>query len=245
DEKHYSAHLVAFSDSGDSHFLNDIGLFTTIGPVVFDTVETPYNENPPTPGSDIYFQITLRNEGPTATATDVSIEITTEMDSLITLLAGSVLGFGDIPAGDVLTTTSFYSVHFNDSTPVDSDITFNLAIASGDYYFWSDSFTVHVEPEVGIAGEEGILPDKFALHQNYPNPFNPITTIQYDLPEQSHVTIAIYDLLGREVTTLFSETQEAGYKSIQWNATNVSSGMYFYQIRAGNFVQTRKMVLLK
>ena len=91
------------------------------------------------------------------------------------------------------------------------------------------------------------------LHQNYPNPFNPVTTIQYKLPQRSDVQITIYDLLSRHVTNLVSETQDAGYKSVQWDATNVSSGMYFYQIRvydsdeigAGEYVQTRKMVFLK
>ena len=90
-----------------------------------------------------------------------------------------------------------------------------------------------------------LIPDKFALHQNYPNPFNPTTAIHYELSERSDVQITIFDLVGREVTALFSETQDAGYKSIQWDASNVSSGMYFYQIRAGEFVQTRKMVVLK
>ena len=104
---------------------------------------------------------------------------------------------------------------------------------------------IHVyEPPV-VAGMVGFLPDKFALHQNYPNPFNPITTIQYELPQRSEVEITIFDLLGKKVTTLVTETQEAGYKSIQWNATTVPSGMYLYQIRAREFVQTRKMVVLK
>ena len=80
---------------------------------------------------------------------------------------------------------------------------------------------------------------------NYPNPFNPITTIQYELPQRSDVQITIYDLLGREVTMLVSETQDAGYKSIQWNASNVPSGTYFYQIKTGEYVQIRKMILLK
>jgi len=101
--------------------------------------------------------------------------------------------------------------------------------------------------------ENDILPIEYALYQNYPNPFNPITTIQYELPQRSDVHLSIYDLLGREVTTLVSETQEAGYKSVQWDATNSSSGMYFYQIHvhdpdavgAGDYVQTRKMVVLK
>jgi len=94
------------------------------------------------------------------------------------------------------------------------------------------------------------LPQTFSLHQNYPNPFNPITSLRYDLPEQAQVTLTIYDLIGREVTQLVNTTQEPGFKSVQWNATDmhgkpVSAGVYLYQIRAGEFVQTRKMVLLK
>ena len=95
-----------------------------------------------------------------------------------------------------------------------------------------------------------LIPLIFALHQNYPNPFNPITSLRYDLPEQTQVILTIYDLMGREVTQLVNTTQEAGYKSVQWNATDmrgkpVSAGVYLYQIRSGEFVQTRKMVLLK
>ena len=95
-----------------------------------------------------------------------------------------------------------------------------------------------------------VSPKVFALHQNYPNPFNPITSFRYELPEQSHVTIVIYDMLGREVRTLVNTTQDAGFKLVIWNATNdygkpVSAGVYLYQINAGDFVQTKKMVLLK
>ncbi len=99
--------------------------------------------------------------------------------------------------------------------------------------------------------DEGLsIPEVFALHQNYPNPFNPITILCYDLPEQSLVNIIIYDMLGRAVITLVNTTQNAGFKSVIWNATNdygkpVSAGVYLYQIHAGEFVQTKKMVLLK
>jgi hypothetical protein len=97
---------------------------------------------------------------------------------------------------------------------------------------------------------EELLPKTFALHQNYPNPFNPVTTLRYDLPEQATVNIIIYDMLGRQVRTLLNQTQDAGYRSVIWNATNnygkpVSAGVYLYQIQAGEFVQTKKMVLLK
>ena len=94
------------------------------------------------------------------------------------------------------------------------------------------------------------IPEVFALHQNYPNPFNPMTRISYDLPEDANISISIYDLMGRVVKTMVNTTQEAGYKSVIWNATNdygkpVSAGVYLYQIQAGEFRQTRRMVLLK
>ena len=94
------------------------------------------------------------------------------------------------------------------------------------------------------------LPDKHGLHQNYPNPFNPETLIPYNLPENIFVNITIYDLLGRQVKTLVNQGQNAGFNSIKWNAINdygepVSAGIYLYQIQAGTFYQTRKMVLLR
>ena len=97
---------------------------------------------------------------------------------------------------------------------------------------------------------EGLLPDEFALHQNYPNPFNPVTTLRYDLPENSFVNVTIYDMLGRQVKTLVNQSQVAGYKSVIWNATNnygkpVSAGIYLYQIQAGEYISTKKMILLK
>ena len=95
-----------------------------------------------------------------------------------------------------------------------------------------------------------IFPESFALHQNYPNPFNPITQIRYDLPIDEFISINIYDVIGRRIKSLINTKQGAGFRSITWNATNdlgqpVSAGMYIYTIQAGEFRQTRKMVLLK
>jgi flagellar hook assembly protein FlgD len=102
---------------------------------------------------------------------------------------------------------------------------------------------------VSIIGNNDI-PIVYKVHQNHPNPFNPVTTLQYDLPEDGLVNITIYDMIGRVVNTLVNGSQTAGYKSIQWNATNnigqpVSAGLYLYTIEAGEFRQTKKMVLLK
>ena len=94
------------------------------------------------------------------------------------------------------------------------------------------------------------FPLTYKLHSAYPNPFNPITSLHYDLPEGGLVNITIYDMMGRIVKTLVNSSQTAGYKSVQWNATNdrnesVSAGLYLYTIQAGEFRQTKKMVLLK
>ncbi|MFA6598002.1 MAG: YCF48-related protein [Ignavibacteriaceae bacterium] len=88
-------------------------------------------------------------------------------------------------------------------------------------------------------------PQMFSLSQNYPNPFNPTTIINYSVAEQSNVTIIIYDALGREVINLVNEEKPAGNYTAEFSAANLSSGIYFYQLRAGDFVQSKKMVLLR
>ena len=97
--------------------------------------------------------------------------------------------------------------------------------------------------------DEGI-PTELALHDNYPNPFNPTTTLRFDLPEVSDITLTIYNMLGQKVKTFNMQSTPAGYHSVTWNATNdlgeqVGAGVYLYQLQSKNFVKTRKMVLLK
>ena len=129
-----------------------------------------------------------------------------------------------------------------------------------EWHVYSDDGTVSVPAINGpltlsidissLSVDDQLIPDVFALHQNYPNPFNPITTLRYDLPEDAKVSIMIYDLMGREVKSLVNVQQNAGFKSILWDATNdlgqpVSAGMYLYRISAGDFHSVKKMVLLK
>ena len=114
-----------------------------------------------------------------------------------------------------------------------------------DDIYWDGGETTSI-----IEDEFGENPTKFNLQNSFPNPFNPVTTLRYDLPEDALVNITIYDMVGRVVKTLMNDQQTAGYKSIQWNATNdagspVSAGIYLYMIQAGDFRQTKKMVLLK
>ena len=105
------------------------------------------------------------------------------------------------------------------------------------------------DDELGLSDATN-TPEKFKLNQNYPNPFNPVTSFSYDLPKNSYVSIIIYDMLGNVINNLVKSNQSSGFKSVQWNATNnqgepVSAGVYLYSIEAGDFRQTKKMILLK
>ena len=94
-------------------------------------------------------------------------------------------------------------------------------------------------------GEENELPDKFALLQNYPNPFNPSTKIRYEIPERSFVTIKVYDVLGSEVVKPVNEEKSAGSYDVEFDGSGLTSGVYFYRLKAGDYVETKKMVLIK
>ena len=93
--------------------------------------------------------------------------------------------------------------------------------------------------------EDLILPERYKLHQNNPNPFNPVTAISYQLPTVSDVELIIYNQLGQKVSTLVSERQNAGFYQIDWEASNYASGIYYYRINAGKFIDVKKMILLK
>ncbi|MDC3166178.1 T9SS type A sorting domain-containing protein, partial [Candidatus Marinimicrobia bacterium] len=111
-------------------------------------------------------------------------------------------------------------------------------------------FTVTLDLSATLGIDESTLPDVFALYNNYPNPFNPVTNITYDIPEVSNVTLEIYNVMGQKVRTLVAGSHEPGRYRVLWNATNdfgegLSSGMYIYKIQAGDFVNVKKLILMK
>jgi len=140
---------------------------------------------------------------------------------------GFVPGFG--------TTTEPKSYSYTDTEVSSGKYTYRLKQIDFDGTF---EYSPEVEVEVSA-------PLKFSLEQNYPNPFNPSTVISYQLPIGGNVTIKVYDILGNEVATLVYEYKPAGRYEVEFNPSSLPSGVYFYQLRAGDFVQTKKMVLMK
>ncbi len=137
---------------------------------------------------------------------------------------------------------------YSDSTKKNDDVfyvnfpTVNSGyMCAGDTYILSASFL----PVTSINEQESSLKKQFLLSQNYPNPFNPTTTINYTVPKVSFVTIKVYDALGRELNTLVNEEKSAGNYNVEFNASKLASGIYFYRMQAGNFVGTKKLILLK
>lgn len=121
------------------------------------------------------------------------------------------------------------------SGPLDS------TIVSGQFIF--DNLEL-IGNSTAVSNTENI-PEKFALNQNYPNPFNPITKITYTVPMTSNISLVVYDALGREIKTLVNEVETPGNYTVQFDGADLSSGVYFYVMKANNFIETKKMVLLK
>ncbi len=141
---------------------------------------------------------------------------------------GFVPGFG--------TTTEPKSYSFTDENV--STGTYKYRLKQIDF---DGSFTYSNEIEVQV----DFTPKDFVLYQNYPNPFNPSTVISYQLPVTGNVTLKVYDILGKEVVVLVNQKQEPGIYEIIFNADNLSAGVYFYQLKADGFINTKKLILLK
>ncbi len=124
---------------------------------------------------------------------------------------------------------------FIDDNPINGNIAYRLKQIDTDGKF---KYSTIIELKFN-------LPQKYILKQNYPNPFNPTTIISYSIPKESHVSLIIYDMLGRNVATLVNERQSEGSYKVNFDASQLSAGIYFYKINAGEFTSIKKMLLLK
>ncbi|MEJ2505297.1 MAG: T9SS type A sorting domain-containing protein, partial [Ignavibacteriaceae bacterium] len=104
---------------------------------------------------------------------------------------------------------------------------------------------VEVSPTTAVDEDQKVQPSEYSLSQNYPNPFNPTTNINYKISKSGYVSLKVYDVLGNEVTTLVNEVKPAGEYEVQFGSSSLASGVYYYQLKAGNLAETKKMILLR
>ncbi len=217
--------------------------FTTIGPVVFDGYTITSSDMFPNPGDRQTFQFTLANKGLNATAKNVTATLIS-LDTCTSIISIATSEYGDIAPGETSTGIGSHRVYFLSSCSGNTYARFRLDIASNGYMFWSDTFSVFVTSVREVDGKHKI-PSEFVLHQNYPNPFNASTTIIYSTPEPGLVILKVYDLIGREIKILVNKFVEAGTQSINFDATNLPSGIYIYRLQAGDLMKARKMLLMR
>jgi hypothetical protein len=158
-----------------------------------------------------------------------------------------------LPKGINLDTENLNILLINSNSTTQVRLIFNLDASEYDWNLKDQVIRVQLKSENRVwkkninlnLTRDQFTPSNFELTQNYPNPFNPSTTIRYSLPKSGMVSLKIYDILGKEVKTLLNENKEAGYHQITFDAGNLASGIYFYTLKAGNFVSTKKLTLMK
>jgi hypothetical protein len=211
----------------------------------------------PAMGGSFDFDLLIENTGSSTVYYDVWFDVD--------LPGGSL--YGPISLHEDLTMQPWgaFSRTLNQTVPANAppgDYTYHGKIGGyPDLVFVSDSFPFEKRPgEVldssfenwlltgwfgDVTAEQSSLPEIWSLDQNHPNPFNPATTISFALPEAGKVGLTVYDVTGRQISTLLSGWRDAGYHEVTWNASNLPSGIYFYRIETDQFTAVRKMVLLK
>jgi len=221
------------SDTVVNH-LNNMALFTTIGPVVLDSISciktfTYYLVKP-----------FVRNQSASTTITNASVKLICN-DPWVLPITPDVRNLPDIPEGGTVSNSFAFTVRQIDSL-FPGYFNFKVEVMSDGWTYWTDSTQVII---TGVEEELIEVPTEYLLSQNYPNPFNSSSVIKYSVSKSSHVSLKIFNTLGEEIEALVNEEKPVGTYELNWNAANLPSGVYFYRLQAGDFVQTRKMILLK
>lgn len=240
-ESFFSVDLMFINS--DTVLYQQVGLFTSVGPLNVSMVGSLTGS----PGNASVINFELINNSDVQSVSDVSVSFQAESMECILNMSGTTYTFPEILPGDTINNDDSFVIVINNECNIDTTIYIDVNIHSSGTKWWEDSFGVNIET-LGLSKDN--LPVAYSLENAYPNPFNPVTTIKYALPLKQFVNIDIFDLIGRKVKSLVSDNVDAGYRTIKWDATNdlgqsVSAGMYIYTIQAGDFRETKKIILLK
>ncbi|HEY6952533.1 MAG TPA: T9SS type A sorting domain-containing protein, partial [Bacteroidota bacterium] len=152
------------------------------------------------------------------------------------------------PSPQVSASFSGSGTSFTFSGTYHADSTYDVTPSGQKNAQYNALVSISISPykvPTGVTASQDNLPKAYRLYSNYPNPFNPSTMISYDIPSAGNVKLVVYDMLGRKVETLVNQKQSAGKYGVRFDASRLASGVYFYQLQAGSFVATRKLILLK
>ncbi len=199
--------------------------------------------------------IGISNEGLTETVPFIKADISSQDTNIVSFNVSQAMFFNLNP-GESKFVKNSYSFKVKN---IPDSINFNLDISSNNEIYWTEPFTIHLTP-VGVNSNIAKIPDKYELSQNYPNPFNPTTTIKYSIPEEvksetlptdrqeskvKNVMLKVYDILGREVATLVNQKQKPGNYEVNFDGSDLPSGIYYYVLNFGEKKFVKNMILLK
>ncbi|OGU58143.1 MAG: hypothetical protein A2315_09220 [Ignavibacteria bacterium RIFOXYB2_FULL_35_12] len=215
--------------------------FTTAGPVILDSI--PFGV---VPGFKFGFKPYLKNIGTVKTINTIKLKLSSN-DPWIINITPVDKNYPNIQPGQTIGGTQIFTVTY-DSTSFPGYFNLKFEVSSDDYIYWVVDTTIIVKPTE--VENDLVTPSVFKLDQNYPNPFNPTTKISYAIPllggaRGGLVTLKVFDVLGNEVATLIDEYRTAGNYEVEYDASNLASGIYFYQLKVGEFISTKKMVLIR
>jgi len=183
------------------------------------------------------------------TTHDVTVQNFSFSPQSLTITVGDIVKWTNI-SGTHNVRANDNSFYFGPAAPAPWEFTHTFTTV-GDFPYYCEPHlsmgmtgTVIVQNPVGVQDEE-IIADHFKLEQNFPNPFNPSTRINYSVPNESFIDIKVYDILGNEVALLVNEEKQAGNYQVNFDASNLSGGVYFCQMQSANFIETKKMILIK
>ncbi len=224
-----------------SRLLPAVSLMTTAGPVVCvgDT-----SSSVPQWGSTVGFRLKINNKGRTASTPAIGGTIR-PLDTAATIASSNPsFTVGDITSGEVRL-SSPVRIAFSTWCAGTRDIRFELLFSSNATQYWRDTIKIQVVDPIGFVHEQEQIPTTYELDQNFPNPFNPSTTIRYGLPQKSAVHLSIFNTLGQQVAQIVNGDMDAGHHEVRFDGSSLSSGVYFYRIQAGGFVETKRLMLLR
>jgi len=197
-------------------------------------------------GDKVYFRVKdSYNRWSPARAATFRFKDITKADYYIKRVGGSVEPTVSMLMSAVNNSSSIFIAH-KDSVPARSNDTVFVRLQTFDRFYskWSSKI-VPSDPWIGVKDITSEIPVNYGLSQNYPNPFNPSTNIKYALSQASHVSLSVFNTLGQRVALIMDGKQEAGYHEVNFDASRLTSGVYFYRLQAGEYNETKKLILMK